>query len=42
VWESDHTIAVVQGALRAQVRAYFNELLIDVNLRFSFVPPCSS
>jgi hypothetical protein len=27
---------------RAQVRAYFNELLIDVNLRFNFVPPCSS
>jgi hypothetical protein len=21
---------------------YFNELLIDVNLRFNFVPPCSS
>ena len=31
-----------QGALRAQVRAYFNDLLIDVNLRFNFVPPCSS
>ena len=26
----------------AQVRAYFNELLIDMNLRFNFVPPCSS